>query len=665
MSKLIEKMITDIMLENGRNLDSVIIGNVEGEKFDHRLIVPGCLTSNFLTDVNNSIEDGFLSICESQENYNAKLNGDRFKTVRDLKEGFKDKSFEKATKKASDMDKFIYAINNNYGGFQQTFNNDLFLESLNKINSNHGNEHFVVQLLAAITEAKINAKTDKDIEEIVKIEETCKPLVYFSLKKKNPFAHIKDVQNAVTECFEEDTVQNQRAKDYFRMVNIEYVVKSRLPGDNYLNTNIEQTNEDNTLVTIYPDGFQRALIWKTNEKAIDTDSIMELVKNSDLTAPDVPVGKNAKNLQKALLLINDKVNAYNALTDETYIKKPITDKKNFLQSALVFLLLLDNEKVEDYSDLIGIGLGNTISDIIYSMKENENEISKLKENAFNIANEIVKENGGNGLSEDLLKKTKKKTKKTKKPNETENEDGEKKPAKKTKKKTDETEVIIDPNKVRIIPKPDPNKASDFTGTNIKSFYKIMTKKLIDVLGKVQIKFADLDEKIRLNEEAKANGKKSKKDPLTPKQRETYDFYTKLYSSLANISVIVDDLKAMHADMETMATKMAASIKKGEDFSMGDKEKAALYLSEEQYEKNVERFEQYEAFYQFVKTFDNCRKVSLEDILAIRKTQPTNPLNKTLKYFGPAKEKAAEQTEPEKPEEVSPEHEENHHESESM
>lgn len=112
----------------------------------------------------------------------------------------------------------------------------------------------------------------------------------------------------------------------------------------------------------------------------------------------------------------------------------------------------------------------------------------------------------------------------------------------------------------------------------------MTKKLIDVLGKVQIKFADLDEKIRLNEEAKANGKKSKKDPLTPKQRETYDFYTKLYSSLANISVIVDDLKAMHADMETMATKMAASIKKGEDFSMGDKEKAALYLSEEQYEK---------------------------------------------------------------------------------
>lgn len=59
MSKLIEKMITDIMLENGGNLDSVIIGNVEGEKFDHRLIVPGCLTSNFLTDVNNSIEDGF------------------------------------------------------------------------------------------------------------------------------------------------------------------------------------------------------------------------------------------------------------------------------------------------------------------------------------------------------------------------------------------------------------------------------------------------------------------------------------------------------------------------------------------------------------------------------------------------------------------------------
>lgn len=56
---------------------------------------------------------------------------------------------------------------------------------------------------------------------------------------------------------------------------------------------------------------------------------------------------------------------------------------------------------------------------------------------------------------------------------------------------------------------------------------------------------------------------------------------------------------------------------------------------------------------------------MEDILAIRKTQPTNPLNKTLKYFGPAKEKAAEQTEPEKPEEVSPEHEENHHESESM
>ena len=629
MSKLIKAMIKELLSNKGKEIDRTIMSNVETSyRFNPRLVQPNCLTSLFMLNVKRSPKLAFLKDLNEQEGYdNAQTRKTMLADAKALSDGFDDKTFQKAHKKSTTIESFIDAINDDKGGFKQKYGNELFIKALNDVKTKMPNENFTVQLLCALSQAKMEATSQEDILKLVDIEASCKPFVYADLSRSSEFKTQQELQDKVLGYFGK---RNLKALDYFRLLSIANIIKTKLANEVYFNTNVNEVDSDNSLLFIDAFGAQRYLInGNDNEPAVnERTKITDIVKNCYLYGTN-GASHNSKYIQKALLRINDEVNALNGT------EKSIQDKDNFLQTAIAFMLLFDAENVQDPYDFIGVSLANPVSDIIEIMNENHTDLEQIVKNAFNVANNIYRKERGKALSDasqsqqaqpDQQSVQQPDQQTSQQPQPTVNSQDDKNKKKRTSRARNVQRQAQGQSAgtrrrtagnppVRITP-----ATPDNTKKNIR-FYQNITKSLVKVLSK------DLNKFVALNEKITATGK------LTKKQQEEYDRLSEVYTSPSHIREMIDDIKVMHSDMEFLSSKMVSAIKKDQDLQLNDTDRSDMSLSEEQNEKNAERFEQYTAYYQFVKGFDNSRRLTMVDIARFM-NDPDSPLKKMkiLRYL---------------------------------
>lgn len=625
MSKLIKAMIKELLSNKGKEIDRTIMSNVETSyRFNPRLVQPNCLTSLFMLNVKRSPKLAFLKDLNEQEGYdNAQTRKAMLADARALSDGFGDKEFQKAHKKSTTIESFIDAINDDKGDFKQKYGNELFIKALNDVKTKMPNENFTVQLLCALSQAKMEATSQNDMLKLVDIEASCKPFVYADLSRSSEFKTQQELQDRVLGYFGK---KNFKALDYFRLLSIANIIKTKLANEIYFNTNVNEVDSDNSLLFIDAFGAQRYLInGNDNEPAVNEQTkITDIVKNCYLYGAN-GASHNSKYIQKALLRINDEVNALNGT------EKSIQDKDNFLQTAIAFMLLFDAENVQDPYDFIGVSLANPVSDIIEIMNENHTDLEQIVKNAFNVANNIYRKERGKALSDTSQgKQAQPKQQTTEQPKQqtTEQPVMPEKVKKSEDKNKDKSKKGKSAGKPPILTTP---STPDNTKMNI-GFYQNITKALIKALIK------DLNKMIALSEKITATSK------LTKKQREEYDRLCEVYTSPSHIRKMIDDVKVMHSDMGFLSSKMISAIKKGQELELNDNDRSDIFLSEEQDAKNAERLEQYIAYFQFVKGFDNSRRLTMVDIDRF-KNDPDSPLNKMkiLEYL-PVSEQKQQTTE---------------------
>ncbi len=629
MSNLIKRMVDNLLNSNGRGFDNVVMNNLQKiYDFDSRIIRPNCLTSLFLLDVNKSPKDAFMKIREDQEGYANKTT--RAKVLADaisLEKCFNDKKLKKA--KNTTLDNFILGITFNKDNFEKKYGNHLFKDALLHVNENIPNEHFAVQLLSAITEAKTNATKKSDIEELLAIEERCKPLVYYALKKSCPFKKQNDIQNKVMSYFKNNNqsvfegmdgdiylyTSEGAAYDYFRFLGTANIINTKLADKALINTDYVDVNDKNSLVYIDYAGRQRYLINKNHPEADDDKyRITDIIKNYCNLIKDGKATQNTKYISKALSLINYQVVDINDAKDE---------QKNFLQTSLAFLILVNEENVDDPFDFIGIALANPISDILALSQTNQEELKYLIQKSYIVANHIYKVETGKDLTalqnESGVAKN----------NEIENaKNGN--TAQKThiyvethvvgnSSTTLESNITVDnkttdsnnavDNKTTEKPAGRTNKKPGYVKYNIE-FYSQLTKKLEESLENDRKTFIELE-----------NAKTMDKDEI-----QKLIALRKKYVTSENIGKIVTELKAMNDDMSktTMKRSMNTAISKNrKDWKLSPESKKKLFLDEEQYKLNNGRNKNYEGYYSFIKDFK--RELTLSDFEQLKKDNPMHPL----------------------------------------
>ncbi len=645
MSNLIRSMVDNLLNSNGRGFDNVVMNNLQKiYDFDSRIIRPNCLTSLFLLDVNKSPKDAFMKIREDQEGYANKTT--RAKVLADaisLEKCFNDKKLKKA--KNTTLDNFIFGISFNKDNFEKKYGNRLFIGALLHVNENIPNEHFAVQLLSAITEAKTNATKKSDIEELLAIEERCKPLVYYALKKSCPFKKQSDLQNKVMSYFKNNNqsaftngvdgdiylyTSEGVAYDYFRFLGTANIINTKLADKALINTDYVDVNDKNSLVYIDYAGRQRYLINKNHPEADDDKyRITDIIKNYCNLIKDGKATQNTKYISKALSLINYIVVDTNDTKDE---------QKNFLQTSLAFLILMNEENVDDPFDFIGIALANPISDILALSQTNQEELKYLIQISYIVANHIYKVETGKDLTalqnESGVAKN----------NEIENaKNGN--TAQKThiyvethvvgnSSTTLESNITVDnkttdsnnavDNKTTGKPAGRTNKKPSFVNNNVE-YYGILTAKLIKTLSEDYDKLTKLQGKARTKSEEKQ-----------------YKTLTDRYINSESISEQIDQLRIMESDMSRLKESMIKAIRNQESWVVDDSKKSEMFLNDEQDILNEERYKIYESYYNFIKNFDNTRKLKLSDLSELRKNDSAHPLNDILKFL-PEKRKKSKAT----------------------
>ena len=385
-SKLIQGMIDNLLHDQGKGFDRTVIKNLQkSDTLNLRVIAPNCLTSLFLLDRGLSPIDSYVAIMDKQNGYSNS-------TV-------KEQALVDAKKlgKKSQLPRFISAIENNEDGFGSKYGNELFVQALKHVENVIPNENFTVQLLSAISEAKMNAKDDADAKQLLKIEEQCKPIVYYTLNRAIcPFRTQKQIQDQVMKYFATaDNGKNlEKACDYFRCLGIANAILSKLSDTSVLNIDYNNTNKKNSSLS-YVDvaGIQRFLINSSHPEAEQTEKITDIIKKCKLIDNGEITGQS-KYIQKALQRINKKVVANYDSHD---------DKTNFLQTALTFLILMDEEEIEDPYDMIGSSIANPVSDILTLMQDNQDELKQLIMNSYRVANSIVKSETGKSIHDRYFK----------------------------------------------------------------------------------------------------------------------------------------------------------------------------------------------------------------------------------------------------------------------
>ena len=619
-SKLIQGMIDNLLHDQGKGFDRTVIKNLQkSDTLNLRVIAPNCLTSLFLLDRGLSPIDSYVAIMDKQNGYSNS-------TV-------KEQALVDAKKlgKKSQLPKFISAIENNEDGFGDKYGNELFVQALKHVENVIPNENFTVQLLSAISEAKMNAKDDADAKQLLKIEEQCKPIVYYTLNRAIcPFRTQKQIQDQVMKYFATaDNGKNlEKACDYFRCLGIANAILSKLSDTSVLNIDYNNTNKKNSSLS-YVDvaGIQRFLINSSHPEAEKTEKITDIIKKCKLIDNGEITGQS-KYIQKALQRINEKVVANYDSHD---------DKTNFLQTALTFLILMDEEKIEDPYDMIGSSIANPVSDILTLMQDNQDELKQLIMNSYRVANSIVKSETGKSIHDRYFKEiTGDKgitvdKKPEDKPEEKKDEPIDKDPVvdEKPEEKKDDMDKPTEPNgptgdgtKKRggaKIPGKKVSTDKKYVKTNVK-FYETLTAKLIQTIAKDYEKFT------ALNEEKIAN------NGLKGSKKTQFGKLEQLYGSPSKMRELIKKLESMHSNMVFLRKGIETALRDDKEWAISDDEKSQLFLTEEQDKNNATKFSIFEAFCTFLKNFDNSQKLTLAHMQELREKDPTNPLNKILVYL---------------------------------
>lgn len=619
-SKLIQGMIDNLLHDQGKGFDRTVIKNLQkSDTLNLRVIAPNCLTSLFLLDRGLSPIDSYVAIMDKQNGYSNS-------TV-------KEQALVDAKKlgKKSQLPRFISAIENNEDGFGSKYGNELFVQALKHVENVIPNENFTVQLLSAISEAKMNAKDDADAKQLLKIEEQCKPIVYYTLNRAIcPFRTQKQIQDQVMKYFATaDNGKNlEKACDYFRCLGIANAILSKLSDTSVLNIDYNNTNKKNSSLS-YVDvaGIQRFLINSSHPEAEQTEKITDIIKKCKLIDNGEITGQS-KYIQKALQRINEKVVANYDSHD---------DKTNFLQTALTFLILMDEEEIEDPYDMIGSSIANPVSDILTLMQDNQDELKQLIMNSYRVANSIVKSETGKSIHDRYFKEiTGDKgitvdKKPEDKPEEKKDEPIDKDPVvdEKPEEKKDDMDKPTEPNgptgdgtKKRggaKIPGKKVSADKKYIKTNVK-FYETLTAKLVQTIAKDYEKFT------ALNEEKIAN------NGLKGSKKTQFGKLEQLYGSPSKMRELIKKLESMHSNMVFLRKGIETALRDDKEWAISDDEKSQLFLTEEQDKDNAEKFGIFEAFCTFLKNFDNSQKLTLAHMQELREKDPTNPLNKILVYL---------------------------------
>ena len=654
-SKLIQGMIDNLLHDQGKGFDRTVIKNLQkSDTLNLRVIAPNCLTSLFLLDRGLSPIDSYVAIMDKQNGYSNS-------TV-------KEQALVDAKKlgKKSQLPRFISAIENNEDGFGSKYGNELFVQALKHVENVIPNENFTVQLLSAISEAKMNAKDDADAKQLLKIEEQCKPIVYYTLNRAIcPFRTQKQIQDQVMKYFATaDNGKNlEKACDYFRCLGIANAILSKLSDTSVLNIDYNNTNKKNSSLS-YVDvaGIQRFLINSSHPEAEQTEKITDIIKKCKLIDNGEITGQS-KYIQKALQRINKKVVANYDSHD---------DKTNFLQTALTFLILMDEEEIEDPYDMIGSSIANPVSDILTLMQDNQDELKQLIMNSYRVANSIVKSETGKSIHDRYFKeitgdkgitvdeKPEDKPEEEivepvneNKPEEERVEPADENPATDNKpedkdKKDGEEEKPNDNNDIVENKKPDDKKDNQdkpegkkdvgtkkrsgtgiigkkvstdkkYVKTNVK-FYETLTAKLVQTIAKDYEKFT------ALNEEKIAN------NGLKGSKKTQFGKLEQLYGSPSKMRELIKKLESMHSNMVFLRKGIEKAVRDNKEWTVSDDEKNQLFLTEEQDKNNATKFSIFEAFCTFLKNFDNSQKLTLAHMQELREKDPTNPLNKILVYL---------------------------------
>ena len=650
-SKLIQGMIDNLLHDQGKGFDRTVIKNLQkSDTLNLRVIAPNCLTSLFLLDRGLSPIDSYVAIMDKQNGYSNS-------TV-------KEQALVDAKKlsKKSQLPKFISAIENNEDGFGSKYGNELFVQALKHVENVIPNENFTVQLLSAISEAKMNAKDDADAKQLLKIEEQCKPIVYYTLNRAIcPFRTQKQIQDQVMKYFATaDNGKNlEKACDYFRCLGIANAILSKLSDTSVLSIDYNSTNKKNSSLS-YVDvaGIQRFLINSSHPEAEQTEKITDIIKKCKLIDNGEITGQS-KYIQKALQRINEKVVANYDSHD---------DKTNFLQTALTFLILMDEEEIEDPYDMIGSSIANPVSDILTLMQDNQDELKQLIMNSYRVANSIVKSEtgksihdryfkeitGDKGITVDKKPEDKPEEKKDEpidkdpvvdeKPENNDKKEGDgEKPEEKKDKPIDKDPVVDEKPEEKKDDMDKPTEPNGPTGdgtkkrggakipgkkvstdkkhikTNVK-FYETLTAKLVQTIAKDYEKFT------ALNEEKIAN------NGLKGSKKTQFGKLEQLYGSPSKMRELIKKLESMHSNMVFLRKGIEKAVRDNKEWTVSDDEKNQLFLTEEQDKNNATKFSIFEAFCTFLKNFDNSQKLTLAHMQELREKDPTNPLNKILVYL---------------------------------
>ena len=605
MSKLFDTIIKNLFQERGRGLEEDVVEAFNNLNKDTDIYLEytnpnkAPISRAFLLDITKSLKEGFMYNVEQFNNKEHEELLKDFESQREfLKENSKSKGFLKKEK------------NDPFDAFVELKSSDFdfkpFKTALKTVQSDKNTKmSFPAKLVCAVIEAKTSMDlSQKNIDKMYEIEKQLIPYIYAYANKNENTTHL-EIQNEIFSYFglnnNPSKTRNFKARDYLRGLSINYLIKTHTQNDPIKNTDVEGNSLEYGLKTVYPNGeLGKIFIQQDQKENIPNDlNITQLIKQGQIVENSngkMNFTHRSKYLQQALINIHKKLNSNN----------PISNNNDFLTTAVAYLILAKELKVEDIGDFIGIALADPITEIAKTLSKNE--IEELSNKAYELANSISKEE----LDKEIEKpktlvlviptaQNENEANEASNQENIENSNGENKNNQKS------------------------NEAPNYIVKNLKKFYSCLIPKLISNMTKTLDKYKDLQNILN------AKGK------LDSKRKTRYEKYLNLYGSVENMEKLISELKSIAYDFIKIEKYMLKSLKSGKEFpEIEEKIKKAMHLADE----NLKKFEGY---YNLVKSYDNTKIIKLANILEIKdkdnKTDADNALIQgVLRYYLPPKTK---------------------------
>ena len=608
MSKLYDAIINNLFTKNGEGLENTVLKTLlpdilnatlpnkwVDDKLAAKISDPSTspLSRAFLFDVTKSLEDGFI--------FNT-LNAES-KTMKEMDSLCAQQiKFIKDNSKAGLFKKVVDPFNAFVETKSSTFGFEPFEKALTKVKNNAPNASFISKLVCAIIETKTSmAQTEENIKAMNRIEQDLIPYAYAYAKQNDKIKH-HEIREEIYDYFglsKDSAHLNLTARNYLRGLAVNYMIKTHTQNNAEKHTDIEGNSDEFGLVTVYAKGEQGKLITNSDEsKNVPVDTpIPQLIKQGQKIGEDDKPANNMKCLQQALIKIHKELDG----------KYPINENHGFLATITTYLMLASKLGIEDRGNFIGIALAEPVTEIASSLSAEE--IKDICDKAYQIANKISKDELGEEI-ENPIKDSKDPLKKD--------------------KDIERFSKDKDKDLTPLIKKPEVEAVKDYTLRNIRAFYQKITKAVIENLQKHKEIFAEL-------EEIQGPGRFGIR---TVEEQQKYQQYKQKYTSPEHIDEIIKEIENMGYEVHQIERHILRSVRNGSDsLKISKKLKKALPLLNE-------HFDQYEDYFNFIKSLDKTHLISKEEI-----PQVIEKLGGVFTFYMPLEKKETAPASDKEPDEV--------------